>query len=181
MVQLTGFHLHNPPDPNEFAANGGEAYLRNTFLRNLKFGTVDLPPTLEEQQAGIQTKPVTMSELGISFPTLLYVANPVDTLIPNPDLFPLPPGVTVTPLGGGSGMSSSPQTIRGGGMNQPTGMSGAFEQYAAQRRMPAYITVRRFDFVIQFAWEVTPPSVRKQNAENDETTTDETATAGTTN
>ncbi|MCL2710901.1 MAG: pilus assembly protein PilM [Planctomycetaceae bacterium] len=191
VVQVTGYHFRNPTNANEFAANGGQAYLRNTLLRNLKFGTVDLPPTLEERQAGISTKTVALNELGeseelgilsnlgISYPTLLYVRSPVETRIPNPDLFPLPPGVTVSSQGAGSG-SSSMSSMGGGGTSQSNTPQGAFEQHARNRNMPAYITVRRFDFVIQFAWEVTPPSVRKQNAEQNAGTTD-TSTEATTN
>ena len=170
VVQLTGHHYHNPTDPNEFAENGGEAFLRNTLLKQLKFGTVELPPTLEEQRVGTPSKTVTMNELGISYPVLLYVPNVVEVQIPNPDLFPLPPGVA-PPDSGRMGDSSGQATGRssrgqgGGGGAQPT---NAFMAYAAQRGVRPFLTVRRFDFVIQFAWEITPPSVRKQNAENAE-------------
>jgi hypothetical protein len=161
IVQLVGHHYRNPRDPNEFAADGGEAYLRKTLLRNLKMGEVDLPPTLEEQKAGIPSKKVTMNELGISYPVLLYVPNVVEESIPNPGLFPLPPGI-VPPLDAGrSGASSSSSTQRGAQASPP----GAFEQYARQRGMQPYLTVRRFDFVIQFAWQETPPSQRRIKAE----------------
>ena len=167
VIQITGYHYYNPADPNEFAANGGEAFLRNTLLKQLKFGTVELPPTLEEQQAGVPSKIVTMSELGISFPTLLYTPNVVMEEIFNPDLFPLPPGVSL-PGSGGSGMSGSPIRQPSGG-NQPAGPD-AFTMYARSKGVQEpLLTVRRFDFVIQFAWEETPPSVRKQNAESSET------------
>jgi hypothetical protein len=167
VVQITGYHYHNPRDPNEFAADGGEAYLRNTLLNKLRTGTVELPPTLEEQQAGIPSKTVSMSELGISYPVLLYVPNVVEVRIPNPDLFPLPPGITVpTAPGTSSGFGAQPA-------GQPTPQD-AFTLFAAQRgvREP-FLTVRRFDFVIQFAWEVTLPSERRQNAESNGTVTED--------
>ena len=177
VVQMTGHHYHNPRDPNDFAENGGEAFLRNTLLRNLKFGTVELPPTLEEQQAGIPSKTVTMSELGISHPVLLYVPNVVPVSIINPDLpSPLPPGIVIDPDlqallsgsgGGGGSMGGSQRSQQTGGAAGPAQVT--LRQFAMQRgvREPV-LTVRRFDFVIQFAWEVTPPSVRKQNAESAE-------------
>ena len=176
VVQLTGYHFYNPADPNEFADNGGEAYLRNTLLRNLKFATVELPPTLEEQRAGIQTKTVTMPELGISFPVLLYVPNVVEVKIINPDLpSPLPAGIVIDPDlqaalggtgsgGGGGSFVGRPPTAGGGNTQAPT--QTTLRQFASSRgiREPV-ITLRRFDFVIQFAWQETPPSARKQNAE----------------
>ena len=179
VVQITGYHYHNPRDPNEFAADGGEAFLRNTLLKQLRMGTVELPPTLEEQQAGILSKVVSMSELGISYPVLLYVPNVAEVRIPNPDLFPLPPGVTVPAAPGGVGGATGgfgAQPMRGQTAGQPT-QQDAFTLFAAQRgvREP-FLTARRFDFVIQFAWEVTLPSERRQNAESNETaTTEETS------
>ena len=170
VVQITGHHYCNPADPNEFAANGGAAFLRNTFLRNLKFGTVELPPTLEEQLAGVLTKTVTMQELGVSFPTLLYDSNVVVEQIPNPDLFPLPPGIPVpAPMRQGERPGVSASLMQSGG-GQPGG-ANAFVLYANQQKMQPFLTVRRFDFVIQFLWEVTPPSERKAKAEGTESGT----------
>jgi hypothetical protein len=182
-VQITGHHYHNPADPNEFAENGGEAYLRNTLLPNLKFGTVELPPTLEEQRAGIQSKTVTMEELGISFPTLFYVPNVVEERILNPDLpSPLPPGVVIDQdlavllgttgggIGGGGSMSMIRQPSTAGGQGGP--QQTTLRQLAQRLNIrEPVITVRRFDFVIQFVWEETPPSVRKTNAEGEGTAT----------
>jgi len=181
IVQMTGHHFHNPANPNEFAENGGEAYLRNTFLKQLRTGTVELPPTLEEQREGILSKTVTMGELGISYPVLLYVPNIVEERIINPDLpSPLPPGVVIDQdlaalLGGGGsggGGSTTSQARSATGGQGP--MQTTLRQYAASRgvREPV-ITVRRFDFVIQFAWEETLPSVRRQNAKTNEADTAE--------
>ncbi|MDR0327686.1 MAG: pilus assembly protein PilM [Planctomycetaceae bacterium] len=199
VVQIIGHHYHNPKDQNEFADDGGEAYLRKTFLRNLKFIEVDLPPTLEEQEKGIPTKRVKMSELGISYPVLLYVSNVVEEKMINPDLLlggELPPGVFVDPMslselnsgqqGGGSGTGGTRTGRTTGGRSNPAGggtgtMGGTgFAQqgttplnYYAQQMgvMEPVITVRRFDFVIQFAWEETPPSQRKQKEEDAVTST----------
>ncbi|MCL2004860.1 MAG: type IV pilus assembly protein PilM [Planctomycetaceae bacterium] len=184
VVQLVGHHYHNPSDPNAFAEHGGEAYLRKTLLRNLKFGTVDLPPTLEEQQAGIVSATVTMEELGITFPVLLYVPRPVEYRIVNPDLEPLPLNITIDPqLQAELARGGQAGGMRGGGMSDGSGGLGSgmtgggtgtgprmlLSQLAMQRgvREPV-ITVRRFDFVIQFAWEETLPTQRKENANADE-------------
>ena len=175
VVQMTGFHYHNPRDVDEAARIGGEAFLRQTLLRNLKFGKVLLPPTLEEQRAGIPAKWVTMSELGISYPVLLYVPSIVTETIINPDLYPLPANIVIdqrlqielgqTSAGGGSATLSRPGSSGAGGA-QPQGMT--LSDFARSKNMEPVITVRRFDFVIQFAWEETPPSQRgkEESAEN---------------
>ena len=173
IVQITGYHYHNPTNPNDFAENGGEAYLRNTLLRNLKFGTVELPPTLEEQQAGVPVKTVTMSELGVSFPVLLYVPSVYEVRIPNPEVVSvaLARGIPISgdpsrlEMGGGS-ISSSRTTSRGQSSGQPSAQD-PFMALANSLQRPPFVSVRRFDFVIQFAWEETPPTVRKQNAAAD--------------
>jgi len=175
VVQIIGSHYHNPIDVNEAAEDGGDAYLRKTLLRNLKFAEVELPPTVEEQRAGIQTKKVKMSELGISYPVLLYTPTITEQKMINPDLQPLPPDIAIDPeyasvIGGGTG-TSSPASQRGSRVATPSVQGQrTLKQYAAQRgcKEPV-LTVRRFDFVIQFAWEETPPSVRKQRAESAKT------------
>jgi type IV pilus assembly protein PilM len=190
VIQLTGYHYHNPRDANEFAMHGGEAYLRQTLLRNLKFGEVELPPTLEEQKAGTPSKKITMKELGISYPVLLYVPSIVEEKIVNPALEPLPPGVFIdqhlqAELGSGlqtgstSSMGTSPRRGSAAGTAatpQPGGMP--LSMYAQQRgiREPI-LTVRRFNFVIQFAWEETPPSQRKLKTEGAATGTTGTTTS----
>jgi type IV pilus assembly protein PilM len=188
VVQITGHHYHNPRNPDEFVEDGGEAYLRKGFLRLLKFAEVDLPPTLEEQRTGTPTKPVKMSELGISYPTLLYVPNVVEQRIINPDLQPLPPDIVIDQrfqaelTQGQQGGTFQPSTRPS--MATRPGAAGQAQQpqqrllseYARQRgvREPI-LTVRRFDFVIQFAWEETPPSQRQSTEET------ETDAAGLTN
>ena len=187
VVQLVGHHYHNPKDPDAFAEDGGEAYLRKTLLRNLKCTKLELPPTLEEQQDGLSSTQVSMSELGISHPVLLYVPNVVEETIINPDLLPggeLPPHVVIEAdyqaqlsgqsgggmTGGGSGMSSGRGSSLGssgrGGAAGQTQQTVSLRQYARQRGVgEPLLTVRRFDFVIQFAWAETPPSQRKLNKE----------------
>jgi len=167
IVQLIGYHYHNPSTVDEMAEDGGEAYLRKTLLYNLKFGEVELPPTLEEQREGIQSKKVAMNDLGISYPVLLYVRNVEEQKMINPDLLPLPPDVIVDPefsagVGTGGNMSMGSRQL-GGGQTGP--QQRLLSRYAQSRgvREPI-LTVRRFDFVIQFAWQETPPSERKKNA-----------------
>ncbi|MBQ7109965.1 MAG: pilus assembly protein PilM [Thermoguttaceae bacterium] len=70
IVQLTGYHYHNPDDANDPAR--GPEYLRRTILSNLKHGAVDLPISLERQRAdesGVET--VSFKDLGIYYPVLV--------------------------------------------------------------------------------------------------------------
>ncbi|MDR1479341.1 MAG: type IV pilus assembly protein PilM [Planctomycetaceae bacterium] len=92
IVQLSGYHYHNPEsatkNPNE---RMGAEYLRNAFIRRLKFGSVGLPPTLEKQYSGTDKRnseqvSVTTRELGIQFPTLLAIPKIVQTEIINPQV-----------------------------------------------------------------------------------------------
>jgi hypothetical protein len=95
----------------------------------------------------------------------------VPVRIINPDLLPLPLNVRVDPsrlgqIGGGVGMGG----MMGGGSMGTMGGTGAgmgtsLEVFARSRGVEPYITARRFDFVIQFAWEETPPSQRVQASE----------------
>jgi len=181
VVQISGSHFHNPTDPDAFRENGGQAYLRQSLLRNLKNVEVDLPPTLAEQRAGTPTKTVTTGELGISYPVLLYVPSIVTERIINPALHPLD-NITIDPqfqqqlgqTGGGGGAGMMP---RGGAVGGGQG-GMTLSQRARDRGVPPQdiiLTVRRFDFVIQFAWEETPPSQRLRE-ENGEYSTGSTGT-----
>ena len=70
IVQLTGYHYHNPDDANDPAR--GPEYLRRTILSNLKHGAVELPISLERQRAdesGVET--VTFKDMGIYYPVLV--------------------------------------------------------------------------------------------------------------
>jgi len=181
VVQLIGKHYCNPADPNEFLEDGGEAFLRKTFLHNLKHAEVELPPTLEDQQEGIPSQKVKMRDLGISYPVQLNTDKVVEVKIVNPDLpaqFANHPAV-LSEVSGGRGMamsggmdmsSSSSSSSRGTSTMGGMGMGGQSNQamlmqIRQQTGVEPVLTVRRFDFVIQFAWEETPPSKRKMKRE----------------
>jgi len=163
VVQISGFHFHNPRDPDAFRENGGQAYLRNTLLRNLKNAEVDLPPALEEQQAEISTKRVTMGELGLSYPVLLYVPSIEEVPIINPALQPWdgvidPPFQRQLGQTGGGGLGTTAARLGGGAASGTTLSQHA--QAKGVREQDVILMIRRFNFVIQFAWEETPPSQR---------------------
>ena len=176
VVQIVGYHYHNPSDADAFAEDGGEAYLRKTLLKNLKFGEVELLLPLEEQVTGMppKTEKVKMSELGISYPVLLYVPNVDPQQMVNPDLLDprtgtLPPNIVVDPMYlGTSGQSTAGARTPGSPPRSET--VPMLSQYARSRGVQEPILkVQRFDFVIQFAWKETPPGQRKLKEESTET------------
>ncbi|MGL4942858.1 MAG: type IV pilus assembly protein PilM [Thermoguttaceae bacterium] len=89
IVQITGYHFHNPG--NITGKEGvllGAHYLRETFLKNLKYHQLQLPPGMNAQlQAGgaqAKTEEVSMRELGIYYPTLLSTPEVTETQMINP-------------------------------------------------------------------------------------------------
>ncbi|MDR2761502.1 MAG: pilus assembly protein PilM [Planctomycetaceae bacterium] len=90
IVQISGYHYHNPESATQSRNEQmGADYLRNIFLKKLKFGRVSLPPTLEKQYSDGNNNnnkqvQVTMKELGVYYPTLLAIPKIVQTEIINP-------------------------------------------------------------------------------------------------
>jgi type IV pilus assembly protein PilM len=143
VVQITGYHYHNPESATAVATDQmGADYLRNAFIRKLKFGRVSLPPTLEKQYSGnnsnanVEPVMVTMRELGVSFPTLLEIPKVVQTEIVNPRVLleiymegrlrtptrNIGGGLGASPGGfggGGGGLGTSPGGFGPGGLGAP--------------------------------------------------------------
>ncbi|MDR2171727.1 MAG: type IV pilus assembly protein PilM [Planctomycetaceae bacterium] len=202
IVQISGYHYHNPESASKMPGEQmGANYLRNAFIRKLKFGRVGLPPTLEKQYSGGDKKNseqvmVTMRELGISYPTLLAIPKVVQTEIINPRVllqiyiderskepvrggggFGSGGGFGGGGSGGGSGRfgretmnRSSDGRARGDLGNVNPFQTGSnidvkTEEYlkakAKEMQTSDKIALRRFDFVIQFAWVETPPKARE--------------------
>ncbi|MDR3181536.1 MAG: hypothetical protein LBT89_01220, partial [Planctomycetaceae bacterium] len=176
VVQITGFHYHNPPkkagrvdaklaakDTDVKASDGEAVYLRKTLLYNLKHGTVVLPSSGEA---------ITMKELGVSYPVLIDTPEAEPVSIIHPVLQPLVDAGAVTDTGGGSrgsrgerGYDSDDRDYRA---NSKQGKAAeTLADHAKKLGVPERLSLRRFDFVIQFAWVETPPSVRDKKKEND--------------
>lgn len=80
VVEIKGYHFHNPTDSVTY--NAGDAYVRNTLMKNLKTGKVALPTragTVEEFD---------MKELGIDYVILAAGGQPRDFSIRNPEYVP---------------------------------------------------------------------------------------------
>ncbi|MDR2440422.1 MAG: pilus assembly protein PilM [Planctomycetaceae bacterium] len=190
VVQLVGYHYHNA---SVAGTTMGSDYLRKTVLRNLKFGEIILPSTLEKQMKNPQDpqsarEVVSMRDLGISYPTLLDIPKIQQTEILNPrvvlEIFKQERAKILEHRrgnsSGGFGMgrgrergqqdSMALDTTFNRPFDAPTGgdTSGGIDyikQIAKEMNAKDKIKLRRFDFVIQFAWVETPPSVRERKRE----------------
>ncbi|MDR2345917.1 MAG: pilus assembly protein PilM [Planctomycetaceae bacterium] len=130
IVQISGYHYHNPESALKMAGERmGADYLRNAFIRKLKFGRVSLPPTLEKQYSeggnNNEQVAVTMHELGIFYPTLLAIPKVVQTEIINPrvllEIFK--EERSKDPIRGGGGAVGTSDGFGGGGFGPGGGMS----------------------------------------------------------
>ncbi|MDR1960068.1 MAG: type IV pilus assembly protein PilM [Planctomycetaceae bacterium] len=87
IVQLTLYHYHNPMDASSLEI--GAEYVRRTLCRNLKFGAIPLPVSLDTQLKAAsvgQTEMVEVSfrEMGISHPVVLDYTKPLQQTIIDP-------------------------------------------------------------------------------------------------
>jgi type IV pilus assembly protein PilM len=185
VVQLVGYHYHNASVAGTVM---GSDYLRKTILRNLKFGEIILPSTLEKQMKAPQSarEVVSMRDLGISYPTLLDIPKIQQTEILNPrvvlEIFKQERtkvlehrrGGSSGAFGSGRGRERDSMTLdttftkpfdAPAGGDPSGGGSDYIKKIAKEMNAQDKIKLRRFDFVIQFAWVETPPSVRERKRE----------------
>jgi type IV pilus assembly protein PilM len=191
VVQLTGYHYHNfdVAGPAQ-----GAQYVRNTLIRNLHNQVIQLPKATIQEGVGdepivilptgenAESEEVTMGELGVSYATLVNPLIVREVNVPNPearpsmyDLAKRRPG-----LAGAAGVGAAAATAAGSG-ETPADVAAAApsadprsaaEPEAAGAKATAdeeliepFMTLRRFDFTVQFAWLVTPPMQRAANKE----------------
>ncbi|MDO5554189.1 MAG: pilus assembly protein PilM [Planctomycetia bacterium] len=166
IVQLSGYHYHNTDDVND--PERGAEYVRRTILFNLKHGEVKLPISLERQQTESGTETVTLRELGIYYPILINPgvidekfmlldpeAAAKERAIMMEQMLKSRPGASRATRGGmGGGMEGGMM----GGRNLP-GLSDIASKMR-QGNKDKILNLRRFDFIVQFVWQETPPSVR---------------------
>ncbi len=167
IIQIIGHHYHNPDDPRQLI---GPWYVRQTLTNNLLNGKVMLPPG--EQYS--------MKELGISHPVMIRPGLP----FPEQHLNPF-----ATAQGGASGYNS-PETAGSGSMpgmssmrpmgsmgmgsrgsmsgsmgSMPGGMGGMSGSMPGGAGTGEVFVLKRFNFVVQFAWVPTPRSERVKKRE----------------
>ncbi len=144
VIQLTGHHFHN----RDVAGGNQDAeFVRNTLIRELNSGKVILPTP-----DGQGVEPVAMKDLGIGYPVLVDPRKTIVVQVVDPYAEPEPtttmPGAAMPGMGMGMGMAGMPGEMSG--MNQGRGKT---------------ITLRRFNFVVQFCWQPTPPTARHEKEE----------------
>jgi type IV pilus assembly protein PilM len=160
VIQLTGYHYHNP---KKAGAVQGYQYVQDTLLKNL-FEHKILLPTAEknavDDEGNAKTHElVSMQDLGISYPVLIAFKKPENEAIVDP--------ASLNKTAGSGIQSRSPKQGRNGRSDNRGSASAAPKEET--------ITVRRFDFIIQFAWKPTPPAARlaKKRAGEAEETSEE--------
>ncbi len=178
IVQLTGYHYHNFEDAGE---TQGAQYVRNTLIRNLHNKIVKLPKA--EIRSGatadasivilpsgedIVTEDVSMEELGVFGATLVDPKRVEPVQIANPaarrSMFDLAEekGKLAT---GGAAKSGAAASANVGPATPPSTEAGekaasGDESETKEDVVEPFVQLRRFDFVVQFVWAVTPPMKR---------------------
>ena len=150
VITLTGYHYHNPPTAGSLQ---GEYYVRQTLMANLRENMIQLP----KADVANEEEPlpwVTMQELGISHPFLINPGRVKTVTIQNPNV------AGARMMGsGGMGYGGAEGEYMGGSGN-PAAMMGRGSQNPDAEE--AVITLRQFDFEVQFSWQPILPSERQK-------------------
>ena len=142
VVQLTGYHYHNHDKRNQTVR-----FVNNTLIKNLEEGFVELP----DGPNGELIK-VSFADLGISHPWLVKGNQTRDEMID------LEAGLGPQSSSGGGFEGEYGGFGGGGGLGRPPGSAEVEEE-------SSIITLRRYEFIVQFCWKETPRSKRKEIAE----------------
>lgn len=133
VIQLTGYHYHNLDKTNQT-----EGFVKNTLIKNLEQGSVELPEGPDGELVEVP-----FSDLGISHAWLVDGTRIKDEIV---DLEANP--------------YSNDSTVRGeSGRGAPT------RRRTSNDDDSALITLKRYDFIVQFCWQPTPQSERRALAE----------------
>lgn len=160
LIQLTGYHYHNSEEAD---INQGAQYVRNTLIRNLQELEIQLPTGDKQQEDGKQKlEVVTMTELGISYPSLINPGNINEEIVVDRDAEPENGNETAAAAPGRAAGGAAGLGMARGGMEGGPGGIGMGGGFAGNANAPT-LKLRRFDFVVQFLWRPTPPTVRHEN------------------
>ena len=138
VIQLSGYHFHNA-DPR----TRGPAFVRQTLLKELEEGSVQLPTGNNGE-----LEDVPMTDLGISFPVLVDGPRLVDHWIDDRDKI-------------AEFENKRAEIERNVNRNLLTGSRTDSTSFA-----PPKIRLKRFNFVVQFCWQPTTGAERIELAEN---------------
>jgi type IV pilus assembly protein PilM len=149
VFEIKGHHFYNSSDPAKRRFTGA-AHVRDTLIRNLEHGTVEVPLGPNQPPARF-----TMKELGIGF-AILARDPPIK---PN---FPIPnPNYTPPVAAQGSGFSDGGEAS--GASFPGATIPGAGPAVKEDPDNPQFYLVPRYDFIVQFCWVETPLNVRIEN------------------
>ncbi len=164
VVQLKGYHYHNLD--SAASARGtqflqGAQYVKETLIKGLE--GLDMPVMLPKPDEKDRMEPVSMKDLGISFPVLINPGRIYPTQLINPNV----EGATGIPGAmGPAGYGETYEEDEGGymggryprgGLARPPGAANGEEE-----KEDAVIDVMRFDFTVEFAWQPRLPSERQE-------------------
>lgn len=156
VIQLRGYHFHN-------ARGGpiGQQFVRETLIDNLINGSVQLPDG--DPDPANQGRPmmidVTFEEIGISHPVVITKNRVMDVVYD-------PNAGEADEMGGGGPRSGGLRSTPSRRPRPGRGRLGAGAE--DEPELPENWELRRYDFVVQFAWSPTMRVERKQNRENPE-------------
>jgi type IV pilus assembly protein PilM len=144
VVELRGRHFFNSADP-KMRSKTGPAHVRETLLKNLEHGGVDLP-----LGPGLGTDHFTMKELGINY-AILAEDNPIrrNQRILNPN--------GISPTGTNEFGSPMPGMVMPGVIGGPKKTP---EQEKAEKDNPPFFNVDFYEFVVEFSWQEKPLNLR---------------------
>jgi type IV pilus assembly protein PilM len=139
VIQLRGYHLHNslPDKKVDLVGDEAEQFIINSFFKNLQTGTVKLPDGPNGELVDVP-----IADLGIRHPVVVteektkavqYLAEATDED---------PGSMTYSPSPMMEGRPALPGTN------------------PAEPEQPKYWDLRRYDFIIQFAWQPQPRGQR---------------------
>jgi type IV pilus assembly protein PilM len=150
VIEIKGYHYYNDPKDR---LNYGPLHVRNTLLKQLKEGYIDLP-----LGPGQPMHRFSMKDLGIGYAILAYSPRPRPVWIENPNYVP-PTGTS-----GGAGLGETPMApafpMGTAGAAPPGGVADPNAKIDPDN--PPAFQVYRYDFAVQFVWQEKPLNIRLQ-------------------
>jgi type IV pilus assembly protein PilM len=161
VIEMYGHHFYNDRQ------KGGSIHVRNTLLKQLKEGVVDVPLGPGQPMGRFK-----MSELGIGYAILAHSTRPRQVWIGNPNFQP-PTGPNAGAAGlGAAGLGTAPAP---GILGLGGGDSNVVRQMDPNN--PEAFQVNRYDFAVQFVWQEKPLNVRLEERRQAEIKAKEAAEA----
>jgi type IV pilus assembly protein PilM len=153
VVEIKGHHFYN--DPKSDRRTIGALHVRNTLIKELEHGFVEVP-----LGPGMPMERFSMKELGIGFAILAHSPKMTPYQIYNPNYLPPAQGTTGAGFPGAAAFpGSGPGTFPGTG-TIPGATATSPGSPVADPDNPEYFPVMRYDFAVQFVWQEKPLSVR---------------------